>query len=275
MATTKDIGAALSKENGTSLAAQDRLEQMIERADYKKRLQEVLGTKAAQFASSVVSAYKGNAQLQQCPPASVLASAMIAATLDLPINQSLGFAHIVPYRSKSGEMIAQFQMGWKGFVQLGIRSGGYQTMNASEVYKDEIETWNPITGELKLTPMETWKERYSGKGTIVGYCAYLKMVNGFEKFLFMTYEQVEAHARAYSQSYGYDLRENKKASNWSKNFDAMALKTVIKLLLSKFGMLSVDYQMQKALQADQAAVDINGEIINYPDNDAQEPVEQE
>lgn len=270
MAKVNQIGSALSQENGTALAQADRLEALIDAPAFKKRFQEVLGAKANQFVSSVISAYKTSPKLMECDPKSIISSAMIAAQLDLPINQSLGFAYIVPYKG-----VAQFQMGYKGFIQLGIRSGGYQTMNASEVYEDEIEFFNPITGELKLTPMEQWKQRYANDGKVVGYCAYLRMVNGFEKFLYMTVEQIEAHARAYSKSYAYDLKNGSRSSKWSTDFGPMALKTVIKLLLSKFGMLSVDYQMQKALQADQAAVDINGEVINYPDNDAIEPAPTE
>lgn len=277
MAKTDDVSKALTTGNNGSLAPADgdRLESMLESPNIKKRFGEVLGAKAAAFVSSVIAATKANPQLKLCPPLSVISSAMIAATLDLPINPSLGFAHIVPYRD-NGVLVAQFQMGWRGYVQLGIRSGGYKTMNVSELYSDEIEQWNPITGDLKLKDMKEWKERHTGKTKPVGYCAFIRMVNGFEKFLYMTRDQVEAHAKAFSKTY------QQGKGPWTNKFDAMAKKTVIKLLLSKFGMLSVDYQMQKALEVDQAMVDIKGEVVSFPDstdgemvNDGQEPVDQE
>lgn len=277
MATKEAVNTAITTGAAGALAPLegDRLETMLESPAIKRRFAEVLGSKAPAFVSSVIAATKANQQLKLCPPMSVISSAMIAATLDLPINPSLGFAHIVPYR-ENGQLVAQFQLGWRGFVQLGIRSGGYKTMNASELYADEIESWNPITGDLRFTPMDAWKDRYEGKAKPVGYCAFIRMVNGFEKFLYMTREQVDAHAKKFSKTY----QQNK--GQWVRNFDAMALKTVIKLLLSKFGMLSIDYQMQKAIQADQATFDAKGEIVNYPDStigeemigDAQEPAEE-
>jgi recombination protein RecT len=130
-------------------------------------------------------------------------------------------------------------------------------MNASEVYADEIEYWNPITGELKLTPLENWKERDSGNGKVIGYTSFFRTINGFEKFLYMTAGQVDRHAKKYSKSY------QKGNGQWVKDFQSMALKTVLKLLLSKYGLLSIE--MQKALRADQAVLDAEGEVSNYPD----------
>ncbi|HET9146154.1 MAG TPA: recombinase RecT [Sphingomicrobium sp.] len=244
-------------ESGSKeLVAGDRLETLLDRIDVKKRFDEILGSKAPGFVSSIISAYKGNKALQACPPMSVISSAMVAATLDLPIVPSLGYAHVVPYR-ENGQPVAQFQIGWKGYVQLAIRTGQYATMNAAEIYADEIEVWNPITGELKIRPQSEWKDRDSGTGKVVGYAAFFRTLNGFEKYLFMTVAQVERHAKKYSKSYQRD------SGQWVKDFDAMAKKTVIKLLLSKFGVLSID--MQKALKVDQAVVDAKGEVASYPD----------
>lgn len=255
MATAQGMNKALDS-NGGQMVAADRIETLLERVDVKKRFEEILGAKAAGFISSIISAYKTNKMLQTCPPMSVVSSAMVAATLDLPIVQSLGYAHIVPYR-ENGVPVAQFQIGWKGFVQLAIRTGQYKTMNAAEIYEDEIDVWNPITGELKIRPQSEWKDRDSGSGKIVGYAAFFRTNNGFEKFLFMTVAQVERHAKKYSKSY------QKDSGQWVKDFDSMAKKTVLKLLLSKFGLLSIE--MQKAIKVDQAVVDVDGEVQAYPD----------
>jgi len=275
MATKEMVNKALASGGGQMVQA-DRIETLLERIDIKRRFDEVLGDKSAGFISSVISASRSKG-LSVCPPMSVVASAMVAATLDLSINPELGHAHIVPYR-ENGTPVAQFQMGWKGYVQLGQRTNLYRTMNASEIYEDEIEFWNPITGELKLRPMSEWKQRYSkgarDDGKIAGYSAYFRLLNGFEKFLYMTNVQLEDHAKRYSKSYQRGL------GNWVTDPHGMKIKTPLKLLLKKFGPMSV--QIQKALQADHAVVDLDGQVKQYPDavdapgeivNDAIEPTE--
>lgn len=245
MAKLEDVTKAVTTGNG-ALAAQDRIEQLLERVDVRKRFMDVLGANAPGFISSIISATKGNPALNSCEAMSVVSSAAVAAALNLPINPSLGFAHIVPYKGK-----AQFQLGWKGFVQLAIRTGQYRTMNAAEVYEGELLRWNRITGEIELDPDKKTGDK------VVGYVAFFRTLNGFEKYLYMTVEQVDAHARRYSQSY------NQAWSAWKTNFAAMAMKTVLKLLLSKYGILSIE--MQKALRVDQAVVDETGEPETYPD----------
>ena len=227
---------------------------LLSQDSVRRRFSDVFGNKvkAAAFVSSIMSAVSQNPGLKECDPMSVVSAAAIAASLDLPINPSLGFAHIVPYKG-----FAQYQQGWRGFVQLGIRSAQYKSMNVSEVYKDELKRWNPIMGEVEFTPQETWKERYSSKGTLVGYVAFFKLLNGFEKYIYMTVGQIDAHARKYSPSY-----DNEKGQ-WKKNFDAMARKTVLKSLLSKFGLLSIE--MRKAIEADQAVIRPDG-TYDYVDS---------
>jgi len=178
---------------------------------------------------------------------SVVAAAAVAASLDLPINPSLSFAHIVPYSGR-----AQFQMGWRGFVQLGIRTDKYKTINASRVFEGEIKSYNHITGEMEFN--------LSGKKSskIVGYVAYFKLLNGFEKYYYMTLEEVKAHGKKYSKIF-----DNPKG-RWQLDFDLMGLKTVIKMLLSKYGILSID--MQKAITHDQGVMKKDGsvEYIDVP-----------
>lgn len=234
--------------------------------DYKKRFEEILGKKAQGFISSVIN-ISNSLGLKDCEAKSIVSAAVVAATLDLPIDPNLGFAYIVPYNDKNKGKIAQFQMGYKGFIQLAQRSGQYETINAIEVYEHEIKRVNRLTGKIELN------ENPEPSTKVVGYIAYFSLLNGFEKALYMTREQLEAHGKKYSQSYKSNKDWVVKASLWSTDFDSMATKTVLKLLLSKYGPLSIE--MQTAVTADQAYVkedvlkpnsEIDGSNMEYVDN---------
>lgn len=222
----------------------------------KKRFEELLGKKAAGFMSSLISLTNGNAQLQKADPHTIIAAGAIAAALDLPVDPNLGFAYIVPYNVKKDNAYvvqAQFQLGYKGYIQLAMRTGQYKTINACEVYDGEITSINRFTGEIEFGKKES--------DNIVGYIAYFKLLNGFEKYLYMSKNEIEEHAKKFSQTY------KKGVGKWSDDFHAMAIKTVIKRLLSKYGILSIE--MQTSLQADQAIVheDADGNTsFDYVDN---------
>lgn len=225
----------------------------------RSKFNEVLSEKAPQFMTSVVNAIRGNNALQKCEPQSIISSALVAATYDLPIDSNLGFAALVPYGQK-----AQFQMMYKGFVQLAIRSGVYEDMNVSEVYEDELLSYNPITGEVELvTDFTQCTQRKEGKtDKIVGYFAWFRLLTGFRKGLYMTTDECRNHAQKYSASYKQDLKKGWTSSKWTTDFDAMAKKTVLKLLLSRWGVLSIE--MQRAIQDDQKIFDADGG--EYTDN---------
>ena len=225
----------LQEEKTEGPTTRNPFEMMLQSDNTKRRFAEVLGKKSVAFMSSLLSAYNTNSYLQECEPATILSSAMIAATLDLPINSNLGFAAVVPYKGK-----AQFQMMYKGFIQLCLRSGQYSTMNAAPVYDGQLVSNNPFTGEIKLNADGKKSDK------VVGYVAYEKLMNGFEKFLYITKEKAEEHGKKYSQSY------QKGKGIWVDNFDAMALKTVVKMLLSKWGIMTVE--LQRAIEFDQAVV---------------------
>ncbi len=205
----------------------------------KGRFESILGKKSQAFISSIISVSQSNKALQECEPGSIIASAALAASLDLPIVGSLGQSCIVPYSGK-----AQFQIMSRGFVQLALRSGQYKTMNAAEVHEGEIISRNRLTGEIEFNP--------EGKSSdkVVGFLFYFKLMNGFEKYTYMTVEECQAHGKKYSRS--YDQANGK----WKTDFAAMALKTVVKQGLSKWGPLSTE--MQRAIEFDQAAVDEDG-----------------
>lgn len=219
------------------------------------RLNDLLGKRAPQFITSLVAAANANKALNNCKPESVVSAALIAASMDLPINQNLGFAYLIPYKNKDGE-VCQFQMGYKGFIQLAQRSGFYKTINASEVKEGEIVRFDRLSGEIEFDWIESQSEREKAKTS--GFVAYFRLLNGFEKSLYMTAEELEAHAKKYSKNYakfGTGL--------WKDSFDDMAKKTVLKLLLSKFGPLNT--QLEKAIKEDQT---VDGE---YEDNPLRKP----
>lgn len=254
------------------MAAQ--VKQKISEEGVKKRFGEVLGKKAPQFLASITNVVAGSSQLRKCSANSIMAAAFIAATYDLPIDSNLGFSAIVPYnesvwnpQTNNYDKIprAQFQMMYKGFIQLAIRSGYYEKMNYAVVYEDELIKYNPITGEIEFVKdFSQCTQRDAGdESKVVGYYAWFRLKTGFSQELFMSKAAVDQHARKYSQSYRYDINKGKKSSKWTTDFEAMALKTVIKLLLSKWGILSVD--MQRAIQDDQKTFDEEGNG-DYGDN---------
>ena len=236
-----------------------QLKGMLGAESVKKRFQEILGKKAPGFISSVLSCVNGNNMLQTADPQSVLNSAVIAATLDLPINPNLGFAAIVPYKDRVRGNIAQFQLMYKGLIELCLRSGQFSALIDEVVYEGQLVSKNKFTGEYSFDE----DKKISDKP--IGYMAYFRLVNGFEKTFYMTVEEVESHAKKYSQSYkkGYGV--------WKDDFDIMARKTVLKLLLAKYAPKSIE--MQQAILFDQAAVkndlvssDVNEAEIEYVDN---------
>lgn len=238
MATT--TGIELEKNNIVAQKEAKTLKGMLEMPAYKNKFNEMLGKKAAGFMSSIIAVANNNKLLAKAEPATVIGAAAQAAMLDLPINQSLGFAYIVPYKGA-----AQFQLGYKGYIQLAQRSGQYVDIGAKTVYEGELEYENRLLDKFKFG------ERTGDK--VIGYLAYFRLTNGFEKMLFMELDEMIAHAKKYSQSYkgGTD--------KWGlADFNVMAEKTVLKRLLSKFGPLSIEsIQMSQALSNDGGVISMN------------------
>jgi len=202
------------------------------RDDVKSKFNELMGNRSAQFITSVLSVVNNNNYLKNASPESVFSSALMAATLDLPVNPNLGFAYIIPYGQQ-----AQFQVGYKGLIQLALRSGQFKTISVTPVYEGQIKQQNPLTGfEFD------WSNKQSDK--VVGYASYFSLINGFEKTMYMTVDEIQAHGKRFSKTYGNGV--------WKTDFDAMAQKTCLKLLLSKYAPLSIE--MQKAVIADQSII---------------------
>lgn len=243
------------------------LKSMLATQAIKKQIKSLLGDRAGHFMMAIVQVVEGTPQLKKCDPQSIINASIASAVLNLPIEKNLGFAYIVPYGT-----LAQFQMGYKGFIQLALRSGEYKYINSIEIKEGEIKDYNLLTGELKLEFIEDIDKRLETK--TVGYASYIEFNNGFRNTLFMTVSQIKKHAEKYSQSYQNDIKYKKSTSNWSTNFDAMALKTVLKLNLSKYGALSVE--VQKALQTDGMVIEEieeDGTLVgNFSDNTGDENV---
>lgn len=221
----------------------------------QEQFKNALKDNSGPFVASVIDLYNGDSYLQKCNPTLVVMECLKAATLKLPINKSLGFAYIVPYSD-----VPQFQIGYKGLIQLAMRTAQYRIINADMVYEGEFRSMNKLTGEFDLSGDKKSE-------TIVGYFAHIEMLNGFSKTLYMTKEKVTAHAKKYSKSFSKD------SSPWKKEFDAMAIKTVLRGLLGHYGYLSVEmisaFDNDNEDIADQIADDVrnnaNKDSIGFTD----------
>lgn len=227
------------------MSTQLTTKQFFQRDDVKSKFNELLGNRTNQFMTSLLSIVNNNSYLKNANPESIYTSAMMAAALDLPINPNLGFAYIIPYGQQ-----AQFQVGYKGLIQLALRSGQFKTISVTPVYEGQLLEQNPLTG-FKFDFANKVSEK------VIGYAAYFSLINGFEKTSYMTVEEVQTHGKKYSKTYSN--------GTWAKDFDAMACKTVLKLLISKYAPLSIE--MQKAVVADQSIIKNVEEMdVEYVDN---------
>ena len=242
------------------------LQQLMNSGAVMKKLNDVLGSekKAASFVSSVISVANGNSMLRNCNPMTILGSAMVAATLDLPVVPTLGLAYIVPYKGQ-----CQFQLGYKGLIELAERSGQFKNIIDEVVYEGQLVKKNKFTGEYEFDE----ESKISDK--VIGYMARFDLVNGFSKTIFWTKEEIDSHAKKFSQAFRAG-----KNSPWATDYDAMARKTVLKALFTKYAPKSV--AIQQAIKFDQSVVKPNDSLtdedlqidsydVDYVDN---EPVQE-
>ena len=201
----------------------------------RARFDELLGKRAPQFISSVVSLVNADEKMQQAffqSPMSVIQSALKAATFDLPVDQNLGYAYIVPFKNK-GTMTATFILGWKGMHQLALRTGAYKTINVVDIRQGELKSYNRLTEEVDIDFIDDEETRETLP--VIGYVGYYRLVNGAEKTIYMTTKQIEQH----------ELKNRKgdfMGKGWRDDWDAMARKTVYRRLIGKWGVMSIDYQ---------------------------------
>lgn len=238
------------------------IKEYLRRADVRGRVEALLKGRASQFMITLTSMVNNNAALSICEPASLFTAALTIVALDLPVNNNLGFAWIIPYKAKDGKTYAQAQLGYKAFVQLAMRSKEFKTLNVSDVREGEYKGINRLSGELDLKWEQDEVKR--NKLPIVGYVAYMRLKNGFEKSFWMTVEEARLHGEKYSQNF-----KKYGSGMWKDEFDAMAKKTVIKLMLSKYAPMSTD--MARAQEIDQAV--LVDEKTSYIDNQKESPEE--
>lgn len=208
---------------------------MLDGEKLRGRFDELLGKRSAQFISSLVSLVNADANMQQAfyeAPMSVIQSALKAATFDLPIDQNLGYAYLVPFRVK-GKMTASFILGWKGMHQLALRTGAYKTINVVDIRQGELKSYNRLTEEVEIAFEEDDDKRESLP--VIGYVGYYRLVNGAEKTIYMTVKQIENHEKKFRKG-------DYQGKGWRDDWDAMARKTVYRKLIGKWGVLSIQYQ---------------------------------
>ena len=193
--------------------------------------------KAARFVTAITSAVAVNPLLQECDPATILSAALLGESLGLSPSPQLGQYYLVPFNNtKKGCKDAQFQLGYKGYVQLALRSGYYKRLNVFAVKAGELKSWNPVTEELEIELIQD--DEIREKTATIGYVASFTYVNGFSKTLYWSRQKMEAHALRYSKGYS----AKKGYTFWEKEFDAMAFKTMLRQLISKWGIMSIDLQ---------------------------------
>lgn len=221
------------QKSSTALSPINQMKELVNNTALNKMFKDALKENSGAFLSSLIDLYNSDTNLQKCKAKDVIMEALKAATLKLPINKQLGFAYIVPYKD-----VPQFQLGYKGYIQLAMRTGQYQNLNAGIIYEGMEIKNNYLAGTIEIHG-----EKQSDNE--IGYFAYFKLINGFEKCLYMSKEDITKHAQKFSKTYSF------KGSSWQSNFSAMALKTVTRLLLSKYGILSTEMQTAITDEADQ------------------------
>lgn len=217
-------------------------------------------TNRQRFITGVISAVNNNAQLQECTNQSILSGALLGETLKLSPSPQLGHYYLVPFNDKEKGKVAQFQLGYKGYIQLAIRSGQYKKLNVLAIKKGELEYFDPLNEEIKIELMiDKWDEREELE--TIGYYAMFELVNGFKKAIYWSKKQMESHAMKYSPGFKKDRKNGWSYTFWSKDFDGMAYKTMLRQLISKWGIMSID--MQNAFEHDMTFTDDSGNV-NYP-----------
>lgn len=225
----------------------------------KDQISKVVGGKDGQrFISAIVSATTTNPALQECSNPSILSAALLGESLKLSPSPQLGHYYLVPYNDKNGK-VAQFQLGYKGYIQLAIRSGQYKKLNVMAIKEGELEYFDPLNEDIKINLMvDNWDARESAP--TIGYYAFFELVNGFRKAIYWSKAQMESHATKYSPGY----RAKKGYTFWEKDFDQMAYKTMLRQLISKWGIMSIE--LQTAFEGDMAVINEDGSK-NYVETD--------
>lgn len=239
----------------------------------KNRIAKTISGKGGErFITNITSTVSNNPALQECDYATIVNAALLAESLSLSLSPTLGHAYLVPFNdSRNNRKVAQFQLGYKGYIQLAIRSGQYRRLNVVCIKQGELISFDPLTEEIKLKTIEDEAIRESTPTT--GYYAMLEYINGFTKAIYWSREKMESHALEYSKGY----KAKKGYTFWEKNFDAMACKTMLRQLISKWGIMSIETQgaIIEAMEKDMTVIGDDGspQYVDSPDYSAEPPIE--
>jgi len=248
----------------------------------KEQINKVVGSKnGTRFISSIVSAVNNNTMLQECTNSSILSGALLGESLNLSPSPQLGQYYLVPFKDKNkGTTLAQFVLGYKGYLQLAIRSGQYKKINVLAIKEGELVRYDPLNEEIEVNLIEDEEERE--KAPTIGYYAMFEYTNGFKKSMYWSRAKMEAHAIKYSAGYAADKRKGNQYTFWSKDFDGMAYKTMLRQLISKWGIMSID--LVTAIDSDMAVINSDGsksyveteeDVNNYTENNSDKVVDSE
>lgn len=252
----------------TRVTGLQRLNSYISHNATQEYLKKVLSDKKDAFVSNLVSLVANNAKLQECEPATLMYGAIRATASDLPLDPAFGCAYLIPYKNnKLGIIEAQFQIGYRAYHQLALRSGLFKCINDTDIREGELVNRNRLTGQIDFNFEQDDKKR--SELPIIGYVSYFQLLNGFESTLYMSVEELKAHGLRYSQTYKSQYANVRDSSKWVTDFHEMCRKTVIKLHLSRKAPLSVE--MQNAIRDDQA-VFRNADTPDYVDVAGDEPL---
>lgn len=247
MAVTSRLAARTQRTGLTAYLTQDAVKDQINKV--------VGGKNGTRFISSIVSAVQATPALQECTNSSILSAALLGESLNLSPSPQLGQYYMVPYDNRSkGAKEAQFQLGYKGYIQLAVRSGQYKKLNVLAIKEGELVRFDPLNEEMEVRLIED--EKLREEAPTAGYYAMFEYNNGFRKALYWSRAKMEAHAKKYSPGYKRDLEKGTSWTFWAKDFDAMAYKTMLRQLISKWGIMSID--LQTAVDSDMAVIHEDG-----------------
>ena len=245
----------------TQRTQQGGLATYLTKAAVKQQINNIVGGNSQRFTSAIISAVTVNQELQKCSNRSILSGALLGESLKLSPSPQLGQYYLVPFNDRQKGKVAQFQLGYKGYIQLAVRSGYYKKLNVVAIKEGELIKFNPLTEEIDVRLIED--EDIRENTPTIGYYAMFEYTNGFRKAIYWSKARMENHAKKYSAGYSRDLQRGTQYTFWSKDFDAMAYNTMLRQLISKWGIMSID--MQNAVESDMAVINEDGSK-DYVDN---------
>ena len=249
MAVANRLAPRTQKTGLTAYLTQDAVKDQINKV--------VGGKNGTRFISSIVSAVQATPALQECTNSSILSAALLGESLNLSPSPQLGQYYMVPYDNRSkGAKEAQFQLGYKGYIQLATRSSQYKKLNVLSIKEGELIRFDPLNEEIEVNLIQDDEQREAAP--TIGYYAMFEYTNGFRKAMYWSRAKMEAHAKKYSPGYKRDLEKGTSWTFWAKDFDGMAYKTMLRQLISKWGIMSID--LVQAIDADMAVIH---EAVSY------------